>query len=74
MCTSIFLDLYQIFYNGKTTAPIRNLTSPYIVIIICLYLDGFNLNLSEATLNILTTRIKCSTKIRFEAISLLFDF
>jgi len=43
----------MIFYNGKTNDPIRSLTTPHIVIIICSYLLGFNLNLSEATLNIL---------------------
>ncbi len=65
-----FPRLCQLFYNGKTKAPILSLTSPHIVIIIFSYLRGFNLNLSEATLNIFNTRIKCSTKIRDEAISL----
>jgi hypothetical protein len=54
--------------------PIRNLTSPQIVIIICSYLREFNLNLSWATLNIFTKRIKCSTKIRSDANSLFFCF
>lgn len=62
------------FYIGKTKAPILNLTSPQIVIITCSYLCGFNLNLSEATLNILTKRIKCSTNILDEAISLFWNF
>jgi len=45
-----------------------SLTIPHIVIIICSYFQEFNLNLSEAILNILTTRIKCSTNIRPAAI------
>jgi len=49
-------------------ASIRSLTIPHIVIIICSYFREFNLNLSEAILNILTTRIKCSTNIRPAAI------
>ncbi len=43
VCTN-FLDS-QIFYNGKTKLYPKS--TAYIVIIICLYLDGFNLNLSE---------------------------
>lgn len=74
MFTPFVFLVCQIFYNGKTKAPIRSLTSPHIVIIICSYLLEFSLNLSEATLNIFNTRIKCSTKIRDDAISLFFDF
>ncbi len=74
MCTLIFSLFCQIFYNGKTKAPILSLTNPHIVIIICSYLPSFSLNLSEATRNIFNTRIKCSTKILFEAIFLFFDF
>lgn len=59
-----FTQFFPRFYNGKTKAPIRSLTSPHIVIIICSYLFEFSLNLSEATLNIFNTRIKCSTEIR----------
>ena len=54
--------------------PTKSADSPHIVIMICSYLRGFNLNLSEATLNILTTRIKCSTKIRNDASSLFRSF
>ncbi|BAZ22946.1 hypothetical protein NIES4073_38340 [Kalymmatonema gypsitolerans NIES-4073] len=63
-----------LFYFGNTNASIRNLTSPQIVMITCLYLRGFNRNLSEATRNIFTKRIKCSTKIRYDARSLFFSF
>ncbi|BAY50423.1 hypothetical protein SAMD00079811_80520 (plasmid) [Scytonema sp. HK-05] len=58
----------------ELTLHFRCLTSPDIVIIICSYFDGFNLNLSEATLNIFNKRIKCSTNIRSDAISLFFSF
>lgn len=74
MCIRQFKAGYlALFHIGKTNAPMRNLTSPHIVIIICSYLRGFNRNLSEATLNILTKRIKCSTKIRSDANSLFFS-
>ncbi len=45
-----FTAKFSLFHIGKTNAPIRQLTSPHIVIIICSYLIGFNLNLSDATL------------------------
>lgn len=61
-------------YIYKTKVPIPNLTSPHIVIIICSYLLIFHLNLSEAILNILITRIKCSTKIRSDASCLFCSF
>ena len=61
-------------YIYKTNAPIRNLTSPHIVIIIVSYLLGFNLNLSDATRLIFNTRIKCSTNILSEASSLFLFF
>jgi len=43
MCT-IFPHLCRIAYHGKTRAPIRSLTIPHIVIIICSYFQEFNLN------------------------------
>lgn len=52
----------------------RNLTSPHIVLTICSYLFGFHRNLSEATLNILIIRIKCSTNILSDASCLFFSF
>ncbi len=49
------------------------LTSPHLVII-CTYLIGFNLNLSDAILNILITLIKCLTNIPSDASYLFFCF
>jgi hypothetical protein len=50
-------------YICNTSAPIRNLTNPQIVKITCSYFLGISRNLSWATRNIFTERIRCSTNI-----------
>lgn len=54
------------------SVPIRNLTSPQMVRITSAYFWKFNLNRSWTNRNILTERMRCSTKIRLAENALFF--
>ena len=74
MVNRVFYGLQPLLRVSKATLLIRNLTRPQTVNTTFLYRCRSSRNLSLATRNILTKRIKCSTAMRDEDNSLFSCF